>query len=219
MKIALVNENSQKRKNEFIFHILKRVADKYGHEVFNYGVAEDKDASLDYVGLGLLNGILLNSGAVDLVITGCASGQGAMMSSNAMPNVYCGYVADIVDAKLFSKVNAGNAVSIPFGKYFGVGSEFQLESIFEALFDTEFASGYPKERQEIQESQRRNFIELKRISQISMISILEEVDKDMLYNMIHNDFFEENFFVHSCNNEISEYLKEIIDAWEYDRDL
>ncbi len=214
MKIALINENSQKKKNEFIYNVLERVASKYGHEVYNYGVSEDKDSSLDYVGLGVLTGILLNSHAVDFVITGCASGQGACISSNAMPNVYCGLISDAVDAKLFAKVNAGNAISIPFGKYFGIGSEFQLEQIFTTLFETEFASGYPSERKEIQTKQRQNLYDLKQTSHISMANILEEVDKDMLYNMIHNDYFEENFFANCKIDTIGEFLKEIIDAWE-----
>ena len=42
----------------------------------------------------------------------------------------------------------------------------------------------------------------------------EEVDKDMLYNMIHNDYFEENFFANCKVDTIGEFLKEIIDAWE-----
>ena len=38
MRIALINENSQKKKNDLILKILEKVARKYGHEVFNYGV-------------------------------------------------------------------------------------------------------------------------------------------------------------------------------------
>jgi len=213
MKIALINENSQKKKNDFIYRVLEKVANKYHHEVFNYGVEEGKDADIDYVGAGVLAGILLNGGAVDFVITGCASGCGVMMSANAMPNVSCGLIHDDVDAKLFAKINAGNAVSIPFGKYFGVGAEYLLENIFESLFSTEFGSGYPKERELIQESQRNQLKEIKRISQISMESILEEIDKDFLMKLVRNDYFEENFFLYSTNDVISEYLKDLIDAF------
>lgn len=213
MKIALINENSQKKKNAFILNVLEKVAKKYGHQVFNYGVSEDKDAHIDYVGTGLLAGILLNAHAVDFVVMGCASGEGVMLSANAMPHVYCGFITDAVDAKLFAKINAGNAVSIPFGKYFGVGTEFQLESIFETLFQTPFGEGYPLERREIQEKQRASLSEIKRISQINMSEIVEEVDKDFLYQIIHNEYFEENFFEHSQDDEISELLKDLFDAW------
>lgn len=214
MRIALINENSQKKKNEFILKVLERVAKEYHHEVFNYGVSEEKDASINYVGAGVLAGILLNSEVVDFVITGCASGQGVCISANAMPNVFCGLISDVVDAKLFCKVNAGNAVSIPFGKYFGIGSEFQLESIFRALFETEFASGYPAERKGIQEDQRRELEYIKRSSHVRMENVLEEMDQDFLAQIIKNDYFEENYFRDSNNAQIRNFLKGIIDAWE-----
>lgn len=214
MRIAFINENSQKKKNEFLFKIVSKVCEKYHHEVFNFGVKEHCNLSLDYVGAGVLCGILLNSHVVDFVITGCASGQGVMISANAMPNVYCGLVTDVVDAKLFYKINAGNAISIAYGKNFGVGFEFQLESILKALFETEVASGYPKERVEIQNNQRQFLQSIKEKSTHSMEDILEQLDKDFLAKIIKNEYFEENFFRFCENAKIAEYLKNIIDAWE-----
>ncbi len=212
MKIALINENSQKKKNQFILNVLERVAKKYGHEIYNYGVSENKNADIDYVGAGVLTGILLNTKAVDFVITGCASGEGVMLVANTLPEVECGYVSDLVDASLFARVNAGNAVSIPFGKYFGVGAEMNLESIFETLFSTTFGIGYPKERVEIQEEQRNSLKEIKSISTKDMYTILDSLDKDLLKNIVKNDYFEENFFANSLDDVISEYLKEFIDG-------
>ena len=214
MKIALINENSQKDKNEFIYKILNKVASKYGHEVYNYGVSNDKECSIDYVGAGILAGLLLNSKAVDFVITGCASGIGVTMSLNAMPEVYGGYIADNVDAKLFCKVNAGNAIAIPFGKYFGIGSEFLLEGIFETLFSTEFLSGYPLKRKEIQSSQKQELIHLKQTTQMAMSEILEELDREMLKKMIYNEYFEENFFKNCDNEFLGILVKNIFDEWE-----
>ena len=43
MKIALINENSQAAKNEMIYGALKKVADKHGFEVFNYGMYSGED--------------------------------------------------------------------------------------------------------------------------------------------------------------------------------
>ena len=81
MRIALINENSQAAKNEIIFKALKKVADEKGYEVDNYGMysAEDK-ASLTYVQNGILAATLLNSGAADFVVTGCGTGEGAMLA-------------------------------------------------------------------------------------------------------------------------------------------
>ena len=92
-------------------------------------------------------------------------------------------------------------------------NNIDLESIFEALFTTEIASGYPTERKKIQDAQRKSLEEMKCTSQINMSEILEEVDKDLLYSIIHNEYFEENFFQYSNDDEISEILKDLFDAW------
>ena len=75
------------------------------------------------------------------------------------------------------------------------------------------ASGYPSERKKIQDAQRKSLEEMKCTSQINMSEILEEVDKDLLYSIIHNEYFEENFFQYSNDDEISEILKDLFDAW------
>ncbi len=70
-----------------------------GHEVVNYGMyAADDAAQLTYVQCGILAAILLNSGAADYVITGCGTGEGAMLALNSFPGVICGHVEDPVDA-------------------------------------------------------------------------------------------------------------------------
>ena len=55
---------------------------------------------------------------------------------------------------------------------------------------------------------------LKKVSHQDLISILEKVDKKRLYNMLKNDYFAENFFMHSKNDELSRYLKNFIDSME-----
>ena len=135
MKIALINENSQAAKNALICETLKKVVEPLGHEVYNYGMysAEDKE-QLTYVQIGILGAILLNSGAADYVITGCGTGEGAMLAMNSFPNVLCGHVEDPVDAYTFAHVNDGNAVALPFAKGWGWGAELNLTYVFEKLF-------------------------------------------------------------------------------------
>ena len=135
MKIALINENSQAAKNGIIEAALKKVVEPMGHEVVNYGMyAADDKAQLTYVQCGILAAILLNSGAADYVITGCGTGEGAMLALNSFPGVICGHVEDPVDAYTFAHVNDGNAVAMPFAKGFGWGGELNLEYCFEKLF-------------------------------------------------------------------------------------
>ena len=82
MKIALINENSQAGKNELVYNTLKDVVEPMGHKVYNYGMysAED-EVQLTYVKAGLLTAILINSGAADFVVTGCGTGEGAMLAT------------------------------------------------------------------------------------------------------------------------------------------
>ena len=123
MKIAIINENSQAPKNGIIEAALKKVVEPMGHEVVNYGMYSDASPRLTYVQCGILAAILLNSGAADFVITGCGTGEGAMLALNSFPGVICGHVEDPVDAYTFAQINDGNAVSMPFAKGFGWGGE------------------------------------------------------------------------------------------------
>ena len=147
MRIALINENSQAGKNELIMKTLEPVAKKYGHTVVNYGMYSSEDThSLTYVKVGLLSAILLNSGVVDFVITGCGTGEGAMLACNSFPNVLCGHIVDPSDAYMFRQINDGNAISLAFAKGFGWGAELNLEYTFDKLLSCDGGNGYPVER-------------------------------------------------------------------------
>jgi len=123
MKIALINENSQGGKNSMIEAALKKVVEPMGHQVFNYGMyAADGEAQLTYVQVGILAAVLLNSGAADYVITGCGTGEGAMLACNSFPGVLCGHLADPSDGYMFAQINDGNCVALPFAKDFGWGA-------------------------------------------------------------------------------------------------
>ena len=144
MKIALINENSQAAKNAAIEAALKKVVEPMGHTVFNYGMySASDDVSLTYVQCGILAAILLNSGAV---ITGCGTGEGAMLACNSFPGVICGHVEDPVDAYTFAQVNDGNCVAMPFAKGCGWGMELNWEYTFEKLFGFGSGKGYPADR-------------------------------------------------------------------------
>ncbi len=75
MKIALMMENSQANKNAIILKELNAVAD-VRFPVYNVGMSDENDHHLTYIHLGIAASILLNSKAVDFVVTGCGTGQG-----------------------------------------------------------------------------------------------------------------------------------------------
>lgn len=210
MKIALINENSQASKNNIILTSLNKIATKYGHKVYNYGMNDNNDANLTYVQAGLLAAILINSGTVDFVVTGCGTGEGAMLACNSFPKVLCGLVIDPTDAILFAKVNNGNAIALPYAKGFGWGAELTLDNIFDNLFSSEFGSGYPKERVEPEQANKKILDNIKSITHKDMLTILKEIDKDFLLNTINHKAFKENFFENAKDNEIKEYIKNIL---------
>ena len=150
MKIALMQEFSQAAKNPVVLEQLNTVAAAQGHDVFNVGMDGDNDHRLTYIHLGICAALLLNAKAVDFVVAGCGTGQGAMMSLNAWPGVFCGYCIEPTDAFLFAQVNSGNALALPFAKGFGWGAEINIRYIFEKAFAGERGQGYPAERKESQ---------------------------------------------------------------------
>lgn len=210
MKIALINENSQASKNKIIYDTLKPVAEKYGHEVFNYGMESAEENNLTYVQAGLLAGILINSKAADFIVTGCGTGEGAMLALNSFPKVLCGHIVDPTDAYLFGQINAGNAVAIGYAKGFGWGSELTLTYIFEKLFETEFGGGYPKERVVPEQANKKILDNVKEITHKDMLTILKEIDQEFLKQTIDREQFKKYFFENAEDGEIKEYLKTII---------
>ena len=211
MKIALINENSQAAKNGIICDTLKKVVEPMGHEVFNYGMytAED-EAPLTYVQIGILSAILLNSGAADLVITGCGTGEGAMIACNAFPGVQCGHVVDPTDAYQFTQVNNGNCIALPFAKGWGWGAELNLQYIFEKLFVEEWGGGYPKERREPEQRNARILTEVKKVTHRDLLDILPELDADLVKGAVAGEKFSELFFANCKCDKIAEYVKTLL---------
>lgn len=208
MKIALITENSQAAKNPVIHQALTNVAEPMGHQVFNYGMYSAEDsASLTYVMNGLLTGILLNSKAADFVVTGCGTGMGSMLACNAMPGVFCGLVIDPTDAFLFSQINAGNAISMPYAKGFGWAAELNLEDCYAKLFEGEPGAGYPKERAAIMATNRGKLADLKAASCREMLDVLTAVDQDLLRAAIAGERFAEYFYPNCQDDGIAAYLQ------------
>lgn len=211
MKIALINENSQAAKNSIIFEALKKVVEPMGHTVDNYGMysAED-EAQLTYVQIGILSAVLLNSGAADYVITGCGTGEGAMLACNSFPGVICGHVEDALDAYTFSQINDGNAIALPFAKGFGWGGEKNLEYIFEKLYCEESGQGYPRERAAIMKKNREILNAVKDVTYRDLTDILKEIDQELVKGALGGPKFKELFYVNCKCDKIAAVVKEIV---------
>ena len=211
MKIALINENSQAAKNALIEETLKKVVEPMGHEAYNYGMySADDSAQLTYVQCGILAAILLNSGAADFVVTGCGTGEGAMLALNSFPKVLCGHVTSPLDGYLFSQVNDGNAVAIPFAQGFGWGGELNLEYTFEKLFSTPGGGGYPKERVVPEQRNKKILDAVKEVTHRDILDILPNLDQELLKGAVAGGNFEKLFFENCKCDKMAEYIRTII---------
>ena len=198
MKIALINDNSQSSKNALIYKALKNVCDKYNYEVINIGMKDENDKPITYVEEGLIAAILLNSGAADFVVTGCGTGEGAMMALNSFPNVYCGLITDPTSAYLFSQINGGNAVSLAYAYNFGWGSEITLENIFNELFREPIGGGYPKERAVSERNNREILKKVKNVTTRPLLDSLKDIDKELIEHICQNEVFMKSLEEASC---------------------
>lgn len=202
MRIALINEFSQASKNKAILETLEKTVLDKGYQVFNTGMSyvdnvNDKEDDytkenprLTYIHAGIQAALLLNSGAVDFVITGCGTGQGALLGCNMFPGVVCGYCIDPTDAFLFLQINNGNAVSIPFAKGFGWGAELNLQYIFEKIFDSPTGMGYPLNKKESQNKNAKLLMEIKSKVSLPLIDALERLDKEIVVRALTPRFLE-----------------------------
>ena len=159
---------------------------------------------------GILAAILLNSGAADYVITGCGTGEGAMLALNSFPGVICGHVEDPVDAYTFAHVNDGNAVAMPFAKGFGWGGELNLEYCFEKLFGFGHGQGYPKERVEPEQRNKKILDGVRAATFKPLIECLKSIDQNLLKGAIAGEKFSELFFASCKDEELAAYIKSLL---------
>lgn len=211
MKIALMMENSQAAKNAMVAGELDGVATELGHEVFNLGMTDENDHHLTYIHLGIMASLLLNSKAVDFVVTGCGTGQGALMSCNLHPGVVCGYCLEPSDAFLFNQINNGNAISLAFAKGFGWAGELNVRYIFEKAFTGKRGEGYPIERAAPQQANAAILNDVKSAVAKDVLAGLKAVDQELVKTAVGSTRFQECFFANCQVTEIADYVKSLLD--------
>lgn len=214
MRIAVINEDSQAEKHEMICSLLKEAVNPKGYEVLSLGMCSESDIhEINYTEIGIIASILIECKIADFIVTGCGTGQGAMMSCNSFPNVYCGYVEQPLDAYLFTQVNAGNCISIPFAQSFGWGSEINLGYVFERLFEKEFGQGYPAIYANGEKNSRLHFKEnIKSKISKTVVDAIRSIDKDYLISILDYDAFKEHFIRYHQPCELSIYISDILFA-------
>ena len=218
MRIAMINEFSQSAKNSQVVGILKEVVEPMGHEVFNTGMTTEEaplklgePGYLTYLNIGVQAALLLNSGAVDFVVTGCGTGQGALMACNMMPGVLCGYCIEPSDAYLFLQINNGNALSLPYAKGFGWGADVNLRNIFNVAFGSPKGMGYPNEpgRKESQNRNAAKLVEVKAAIAKPLVQALSDMDQDIVKKSLTPRFLEV-FNKYAQDEELKAFVQSLL---------
>jgi ribose 5-phosphate isomerase RpiB len=198
MRIAVVNEASSADKNAEVVAALEG----RGHHVLNMGMAGPLDVpALSYVHTGLITGILLTLGRVDLVVGGCSTGQGYAMAAMMYPNVFCGQVTNALDAWLFAQINAGNCISLRLNQGFGWAGDVNLRMIFDAFFSVESGGGYPSHRREAQRASRQLLKGLSAAAHRSFADIIATLPDELLHPVLCFPGMEELIDMDSIQDE------------------
>ena len=207
MKIAVIQASSQSGKNELIVRMVEKYA--ADAEVINFGCFGNEEQKYSYIEISILVGLLLSSKAVDLVVTGCSSGQGMMLACNNMPGVLCGYIPTPMDAYLFAQINDGNAVSLPLGEEYTWAGEENLDKTIAKFFSEPFGQGYPKSEAERKLADTRLLKSIRSSSQIKMTELLKTLEKPLLYKVLSKKDVVEYVLENGRDEELSLLIKSI----------
>ena len=89
MKIGVIQESSQKEKNETLYKCTLAACSQKGDSVKNFGIfdTETETETYSYIETAIHASLLLESGAIDFIVTGCSSGQGMMLACSSLPGI------------------------------------------------------------------------------------------------------------------------------------
>jgi len=177
MKIAIINETSAADRNA---DIVKAIEGR-GHEIINCGMKKGGVVpELTYINTGVLAGLLLGTGKVDLVVGGFGTGIGFLNAANQFPGVVCGLIQTPLDAFLFPQINGGNCVSLALNQGYGWAADKNLCFIFDQFFAQTWGSGYPEHRRESQGRSRDLLAAVSRTTHRNLVQIINDLPVEAL---------------------------------------
>lgn len=207
MRIGVIQASSQAGKNEMLFEAVRKYA--VGEEIVNFGCHADDIEIYSYVEIAMLVGLLLASGAMDFVVTGCSSGQGMMLACNSFPGVLCGYAPTPADAWLFAQINDGNAVSLPLGEGYTWAGRDNLERTIERLFSEPFGQGYPRDEAGRKLADTARLKAIRRLSQVDLMTFMERLDRQIVKKLLTKRDVIECILTHGRDVSLRDWINAV----------
>jgi len=207
MKIAIIQASSQKDKNNLLYNCVVRTVKDKEYQIVNFGIFKNEEMEYTYIETAMLISILLESKAVDFVVTGCSSGQGMMLACNSLPGILCGYVENPSDAYLFGRINNGNAISFPLGLNFGWAGEINLQCTLDKLFDEAFGTGYPNQDAIRKQKDTKLLKSINAITKRELVDVIPQIDLDFMRKVVKRDNVYDYVMKYGQNKELKELLQ------------
>lgn len=210
MKIGVIQGTTQSGKNDLLYNTTKVAVKNHNYEVVNFGVGIDEKTNYSYTEIAFLIGLLINSKAIDFIITGCSSGQGMNLACNTLPGILSGFIQTPQDAYLFGRINDGNVASFSLGLGFGWLGELNLKYSLEQLFNGEFGIGYPPEVAERKIIETVRVKKFNEISKYSIVEIMKKLEDDFINKILSKKDVVSYIIKNSEERELVNYLIERI---------
>ena len=197
MKMGVIQASTRTDLNELLFEAVKQAAGNQ-HEIVNFGVFPQETENYSYVEVAIMISLLIETGAIDFMVSGCSSGQGMMMACNSLPGLQAGFIQTPQDAFLFGRINNGNVASLSLGLNFGWAGE---------LFHGEFGIGYPPEVAERKREEAQLLLTLNDITKKSFLEIIDQLDKALLFKILKRKDLTAYLFDYGSNSLLLERLQ------------
>ena len=183
MKIGVIQASTRTDLNQLLFEAVKQAAGNQ-HEIVNFGVFPQETENYSYVEVAIMISLLIETGAIDFMVSGCSSGQGMMMACNSLPGLQAGFIQTPQDAFLFGRINNGNVASLSLGLNFGWAGELNLQYALNELFHGEFGIGYPPEVAERKREEAQLLLTLNDITKKTFLEIIDQLDEALLFKIL-----------------------------------
>lgn len=207
MKIGVIQASTRTSINDLLFDLTCQSVGVQ-HDVFNLGTFPDESQTYSYVEVAVMISLLIETGSLDFVVTGCSSGQGMMMACNSLPGLRSGFLQTPQDAYLFGRINNGNVASLPLGLNYGWAGELNLQYILDKLFCDEFGIGYPVGDAERKRKESQDLLALNQLTKKSFREILHDIEPRLIKKVLSREVFNDFLENHATNIELMNDLKQ-----------